>query len=65
MANEPLDYYTSKAVAETSQIPLLDDIRQVLDMALGSTHGAASVVAELRRVRARINQVQGCAVTQG
>lgn len=39
-----------------SAISLLTDVAQVLDMALGSTSGAVSVVSELRRVRARVAQ---------
>lgn len=50
---------------DCGETPLFDDIRNVLDMALGSTHGAASVVAELRRIRARILNIQDRAVTQG
>jgi len=38
-------------------LPLFDDVARVLDMALGQSHGAASVVAELRRVRARLAAV--------
>jgi hypothetical protein len=44
------------ALPASDDTPLLQDIAQTLDMALGSTSGAASVVAELRRVRARVAQ---------
>lgn len=37
--------------------PLLTDIAAVLDMALGHTHGSASIVSELRRIQARIGAV--------
>lgn len=40
---------------ERPYLDLLDDIRNVLDMALGYTSGATSVIGELRRVRARID----------
>lgn len=38
----------------TPLAPLFDDVARVIDMALGKSHGATSVVAELRRVRARL-----------
>ena len=41
----------------TPDLPLFDDVARVIDMALGQSHGATSVVAELRRVRARLVQV--------
>lgn len=44
---------------------VLSDTAQVLDMALGRMRGAESVVNELRRVRARIGQVQARATVLG
>lgn len=38
------------------ETPLLTDVAQVIDMALGKSYGAVSVVSELRRVRARVAQ---------
>lgn len=52
-------------VVQISDTPILDDVARVIDMALGSTHGAASVISELRRIRARILNIQDRAVTQG
>jgi hypothetical protein len=37
--------------------PLLTDCLNVIDMALGHTYGAASVVSELRRIKARLAAV--------
>jgi hypothetical protein len=44
----------------TYTTPILIDCLNVIDMALGHTYGAASVVSELRRLKARIEAAAEC-----
>lgn len=50
----PLGDEEGDEAPEWQATPLLIDVLNVITMALGSTHGAASVVIELRRVKARL-----------
>lgn len=54
IADDPLGDQRLFCTDSRHDTPILVDIARVLDMALGSTNGAASVVSELRRVRQRI-----------
>lgn len=57
---DPIDGPRYFLVDPTGETPILTDILQVLNMALGNTHGAASVVAELQRLKARLEAAAVC-----